>query len=802
MTRGCTTVAAVPGTGQLRVAVLLAFSLAASAAGWTAAAAQAAVHRPGADRVAAPTAPFVANVGQQDPRVAFVARTPTGPVFVTTAGSVTYALAPADADPADPPLRVALVETLVAARPTAPLGGTPAPTRVSEFSGRTAAGTTGRLPAYGDLTLGEVYPGVTLTLAARPGGVEKRFLVRPGGAPDEIRVQVAGGTGLDIGPGGELLVFTAAGPVAFSPPQAFQWHPRAGAIPVPVAYRLDDRDTYGFLLGPYDPAVPLLIDPLLAGTYLAGPNVQAPDRAHVARVSSKGYVYVAGFTESAQFPTTQGAYQSLLGGRADVFVSVFDENLSELLASTYLGAGGTPNGDEEGLGLAVDPTGEVYVAGYTRSRDFPTTPESFQPAWLSQGDICGFVTKFDGSLTRLVASTYLCSEGPSWVNGLELTADGRPVVMGGANEKFPTTPGAFDETFDSYDAAFVVRLSPDLRVLEASTLLEGGASDEAHALSLLPDGTVLVAGQTRSPDFPVGPDGVQFAHAGGADAFVVRLDADLTTRLAGTFLGGQGDDGAVALADADPAALYVTGTTTSAEFPTTPGALKTALGGTRDAFLARLDAGLTVLEASTLLGGNVSDAFNEESAVYVGVDGAEVVFAGGYAADDFPSVAAGYQPARAGGRDIVVARLDRALGSLLGATYYGGTRGDVAESAALDACGNLYLTGMTNSPDLPVSGDAFMPGFTGGNDAFVARLDPSLRAECPRSGDVNGDGRVTATDAQVALLVVLGLVTPTAEERCAADCDGRCPISAADAQAIFGVALGVYEGCVDGLPGR
>jgi hypothetical protein len=339
---------------------------------------------------------------------------------------------------------------------------------------------------------------------------------------------------------------------------------------------------------------------LLASTFLGGSYF---DEANVLAIDRSGNVYVAGITLSDNFPTTPGAYGRRYNGNVDVFVSKFDANLTNLLASTYLGGS---KYDEVGLhAIAIDSSGNVYVAGYTGSDDFPTTPGAYDIGY-NGGDHDVFVSKFDSNLTKLLASTFLGGIRNESAKALAIDRSGNVYVGGGTgSDDFPTTPGAYDRR---YNDVFVSKFDSNLTKLLASTFLGGSFSDEAKAIAIDSSGNVYVAGRTASYDFPTTPGAYDRRHNGGFDdAFISKFDANLTNLLASTYLGGSKDDRAYALAIDRSGNVYVVGETASDDFPTTPGAYDRNCGTDGkcnydglspfpdpDAFISKFDANLSV----------------------------------------------------------------------------------------------------------------------------------------------------------------------------------------------------------------
>jgi hypothetical protein len=261
-----------------------------------------------------------------------------------------------------------------------------------------------------------------------------------------------------------------------------------------------------------------------------------------------------------------------------------------LVYSTYLGG----SSFDPSRGIAVDRKGNAYVGGTTASFDFPTTPDAFQPAFAG-GAQDAFVTKLNRRGTALLYSTYLGGSGLDTGFGgvgLAVDEDGNAYVTGATNSPdFPTTPGAFQTAFagGAFDS-FVAKLNRRGTALLYSTYLGGSGSDFGLGdVAVDEDGSAYVTGTTNSPNFPTTPDVFQPAFAGGAnDAFVTKLNRRGTALLYSTYLGGGGSDRGRDIAVDEDGNAYVTGSTDSANFPTTPGAFQTAIAGSNDAFVAKI----------------------------------------------------------------------------------------------------------------------------------------------------------------------------------------------------------------------
>ena len=303
-----------------------------------------------------------------------------------------------------------------------------------------------------------------------------------------------------------------------------------------------------------------------------------------------GQAYVTGQTTSRNFPTTAGAFDTDANGEYDGFVAKFNSAGSQLLYSTRLG--GTDN--ELPGAIAVDSAGNAVVGGSTRSLDFPTTAGALQPVH-SGGDMLnlfdGFVTKVNTTGSGLVYSTFLGGTMQESLSDVTLDALGNAYVVGGTvSPGFPTTPGAFDTTFDGSSQSYAAKLDPSGSALVYSTFLgKAGASSGA----LTGDGAIWLAGGTLAADSYVSADALDVQLNGFSDAYVAKLNSTGTALDYATFLGGSDSDGALDVALDQAGNIHLTGRTMSADFPVTAGAFDRTYGG--DPFLFGADAWIAKL---------------------------------------------------------------------------------------------------------------------------------------------------------------------------------------------------------------
>ena len=518
------------------------------------------------------------------------------------------------------------------------------PGTVNFFIGKDPAKWRTNLHSYSEIVYPELWPNIDMVFRNVGGVLKYEFIIQPGANLHNIRLTYDGADNLSKDTDGNLLIHTPMGiltehrPVSYQPDGEQQ-------LPVATEFTLerqsDDALVFGFTTGSdYDPHYPLVIDPgLVYSTYLGGSD---EDGSFGIAVDTSGNAYVTGSTSSPDFPTTPGAFQpSRLGFIFDAFVTKLNPAGSALIYSTYLGG---ILGSSSGNDITVDTSGNAYVTGTTGSSRFPTTPGAFQI--ISGGT---FVTKFNPTGSALVYSTYL-GGGIIIANGIAIDISGNAYVTGSTESDFPTTPGAFQTSRKGSRDTFITKLNPAGSALIYSTYLGGSNYDFVNDIAIDPSGNAYVTGWTLSTDFPItpgafqtSPNGVedgfvtklnptgsalvystylgggygngiavdtsgnayvtgttgsadfpitlsafQTSLNGESDAFITKLNPAGSALLYSTYLGGSSSDISVGIAVDTSSNAYVTGTTDSTDFPTTPGAFQTSLNGPRNAFVAKL----------------------------------------------------------------------------------------------------------------------------------------------------------------------------------------------------------------------
>jgi len=389
-------------------------------------------------------------------------------------------------------------------------------------------------------------------------------------------------------------------------------------------------------------------------TYLGGAG---GDNAYAIAVDAANNVYLTGGTNSLDFPVTPGVYRPTSGvGLNDVFVTKLNATGSALLYSTHIGVGGE---GIRGFGIDVDSAGNAYVAGGC-GPGFPTTPGAFQTG--SSAFSSAFVMKLNPSGSAAAYSTFLSGGGIDYAESIAVDTNGNAFVTGYASSPtFPTTPGGFQTVLGGAPDAFVTVLNPTGSALVYSTFLGGSVFDDGRRIAVDSFGMAYVAGVTSSSNFPTTSGAFQVAFGGGnADAFIAKLDptkSGAASLVYSTFLGGSGDENAEnfprgILAVDNAGNAYVTGTTTSTDFPTVNPIQANPAGGSH-AYVAKLNAAGSKLVYSTYLGGSGADFGH---GIYVDSGGNAFVTGQTYSVD-FPLTSNAFQPAFGGSSDAFVMKI-------------------------------------------------------------------------------------------------------------------------------------------------
>ena len=405
--------------------------------------------------------------------------------------------------------------------------------------------------------------------------------------------------------------------------------------------------------------------------------------------------------------TIPGRYKVLASGEVSFEVAGYDlkQPLTidpTLVYSSRLGGG---NGSNQGNAVALDASGNIYIAGTTYAADLAVSNAAFA-GYNANGD--GFIMKLNPAGTTILYSTYIGGANYDAFLSLAVDASGAVWAVGStASTDFPLL-SPYQNTLAGGTDAMVVKLSPS-GTLAYSTFLGSAQYDSAFSVAVDPSGNAYVTGQT-SAGFPTTAGVFQpVSLPGGTDAFVTKFNSS-NLLVWSTFVGGAGFDVGRAIAVDRFGNSYLAGISFSSSFPgAPPGGAQTTNHGGGDAFVAKLNFNASALLYFTFLGGSTTDQANA-----IGVDPTTgiAVVAGQTLSKDLATTPGAPQSANAGANNGFVAKLNASGSAFLYVTYLGGNRNDYIQSLALDPAGNTYVTGYTDSTTFPVRA-ALQPNLQG-----------------------------------------------------------------------------------------
>ncbi len=670
---------------------------------------------------------FEANRGQTDAQVRFLSRGSGYSFFLTQSGAVLSFSSDAAGDSV---LRM----QLAGASPAASIEGVnQLPGTSNYFAGSDSTRWHTGVRTYSQVKYRDIYPGISLIYYGNQSQLEYDFVVAPGANPRQIQLSIAGAKKIWVDAQGNLVLRNFAGEVQLLAPKVYQ-QINGQKKSISGQWTLAANSIASFRLGKYDHTQPLVIDPVLMySSFLGGSQKNAIRKI---AIDAAGNAYVAGYTASGDFPAAPTALATTFGAGPQsrgAFVAKIDSTGSNLLYSTYLSG----SADEEATGIALDKSGNIYIAGNTHSTDFPTRNALQSRCGSSnQAGTCSsaFLTKISPTGDSILYSTYLGGSGAESARGLVVDANGSAYLAGiTSSSDFPTTAGAAQAKCGGTCSqnAFVAKFTPSGDKLVYATYVGGSATDDAADLAVDSLGSAYLTGHTTSPDFPLATpyqksctaDAASTTRACIATAFVSKITPDGASLAYSTYLGGSLGSKATAIAVDAQGSAYITGSTQSPDFPTGKAFQKSCgLDASSskcsvDAFLTKFAPTGKTLVYSTYLGGAGRD---EASGIAVD-GGGNAHLIGRTESTDFPT-AKPLQSHLKGSSDAFAARFNPAGSALTFSTYHGGTATESGNGLALDAQGNLYLAGETTSADFPTQ-HPFQSSCAGAcTSAFVTKM--------------------------------------------------------------------------------
>lgn len=731
---------------------------------------------------------FEVNAGQTDGRVKFLARAAGYALFLTKDGAVmAFPHWSAEATrPRVPPAPYALPRETAPTQSVAAtqqrtesvlsmrvVGGNAAQisgvekriTQSNYFIGNDQRKWRRKVANYGKVEYRGVYDNVDLVYYGNQKQLEYDFVVRPGGDPGKIGLALGSGPEgknaipLRVDEEGDLVATLDGDDVVFHKPVIYQ--PATNGKPkvaVDGSFLLENGGRVGFSVAAYDRTRELVIDPVLSfSTYLGGSN---EDIAYGVTYGVRyGQLIVAGTTRSSDFPTVKPLYSYHAGTCGtqpcrDIFVTRFNPMLNEIVFSTYIGG----SNDDVVYQVTQDLDGDIFLTGYTLSTDFPIFGKPVVQRKFGGGSVTGdaFVVEVESAGLAIQYSTYLGGAGDDVGYSIQMDANANAYVVGATTStNFPVTTGAYQTkcgmtAAKTCSTAFLTTISqPGLKTgtgLIYSTYLggSGGLGEAAYGVALDSSDNAYVAGITGTPNFPTTAGAYQTTCGtdtlcnGSYDGFVTKVNPTGTGLVYSTFLGGSGYDYLSGITVDSHGNAYVSGGTTSNDFPVSASAPQRVYGGASagcvpsgtticgDVTVSKLNAAGSALDYATYIGGSE----DESPGFSMAIDSQGDAIVTGFTDSTNLTQVDSLQTAYGGGAgDAFIARINPAGTAFSYLTYFGGNGWDFGYRAATDPSGNVYVAGGTTSTNLKLTSHATQTkcgtdGTCNGGlaDAFVVKV--------------------------------------------------------------------------------
>jgi uncharacterized protein DUF11/beta-propeller repeat-containing protein len=657
---------------------------------------------------------FEPNAGQSDPRVKFLARgigsQGLGYGVFLTADGASMSLLSREKKSSHPRVET-LTMKLAGASPHAVVSGlSPLPGKSNYLIGNDPSRWHRDMPQFGRVRYENIYPGINLVFYGNHGQMEYDFQVAPGSDPAQAELQFEGSRRIEL-KDGNLILHAENGSVRLLAPRIYQ---RMGDRQQPVEGRFQMRaaNRVGFAIGSYDHSRELVIDPVLDySTYFGG---SGDEQSTSVAVDGSGNIYLAGSTTSTDLITshTVGStpFQATLNGTQNVYVLKINSPGTAIGFLTYLGGSGT----DSPAGIAVDASGNPYLAGTTSSANFPTTPTNAYQAVAeanSTGTSHVFVTALSSTGSTLNYSSYLSGNGTDVASGMAIDAKGEVFVtgtttstdVGASNDQFPASAVPETPAYQQFSRApiqfFVTKVNTKafgIGSIPYSTYFGGGTPSNGIAVGggITVDGTgniyfsgttnFLFTGQSSATDFPIldayqpcldqappsintNPQTCTYSTTPTAtDAFVAKLNPNLSTGsqlIWSTYFGGTQNDSSTGVAvDSGAANVFIVGTTNSSDITTL-----STFGGYQTCLNTPPSTTVTTCTAATST--SPTDAFVAR----------------------FNNLAA----------TTTTTTTTNEVLTLSYFSYLGGSGNDAGMAVAVDSADDAFLTGWTQSTDFP-----------------------------------------------------------------------------------------------------
>ncbi|MBL7718908.1 MAG: T9SS type A sorting domain-containing protein [Flavipsychrobacter sp.] len=545
--------------------------------------------------------------------------------------------------------------------------------------------------AFRKITYKDVYPHVDWVIYIKNNTLEYDFIIHPGGKATDIRLKYSGAISLKMNSDGSLTATTPLGTIAEQAPLAFL----PDGTKVPSSFSIEG-DVLSFTVADYQRK--LIIDPIISWNTYYGGNDR--DACHGVATDTAGNVYACGYSSSANNIATTGVHQQMLAAMNDGYIVKFDSSGARLWATYY---GGTA--DDYLHSVAIDRTGYLYVSGRTASVGIST-------AGVHQENLEGTSDALLLKMTdagQLVYCTYYGGDGSDFGNRVRCDQDNNVFLYGptsSTNAGAIATTGVHQGILQGGNDAYLAKFD-SVGVRQWGTYYGGSGFDYGWDMDIDSSGAIYICGRANSTDYISTPGAFQEVHAGGADAFLAKIDNTTGHLSWGTYVGDASSNLGVGVACGPGSVVYLCGISGGTNALSTIGAHQETNNGGNDLFLQKFDSAGVRLWGSYYGGGQ-----DELGAQVICAANGDVFLFGQTESDTAIATQGTFQEVNNGSSDVLLAKFNSA-GTRLWGTYYGGSGLD--DYAQLTLYGPyIYFCGITTSTNLPVTSGAHQPTYGGG----------------------------------------------------------------------------------------
>jgi hypothetical protein len=584
--------------------------------------------------------------------------------------------------------------------PHATYGSERKETRYNYFLGNDPSKWAENVPLFNGVIAENICPGISARYYYDNEGLRYDLVLSPGVDISQLELSFEGSNGISVNKQGELIINTVLGDVFQKKLFAYQDN-NGQKSEVACRFVINQEGRVGFSTKWYDKSRPLIIDPLVYSTFIGSSELDqindiaqdasgvvitgktsaseypatsgaydvsyngstdafisklnaggtdlifstfiggsANDEGNGIAIGSNSVIYFAGTSSSYNFPVTSGVYDETFNHTSDLWYDCVVAKLSAtgnaLTWSTYLGGSA---GSDFSSKIAVDAQGKPTVMGYTFSNDFPMSSGCYDNSFNGLSDV--FISKLSSNGNAIALSTFVGGNNSDIGNDLFQDQTGNVYVTGTtSSSNFPTTVGAFDESFNDLEDAFIFKLNAIATSLVYSTFLGGNDKDSGNGIVIDGNGNACVTGSTKSSNFPVTTGSFNTSHSNTSyhDAYVTKIAASGSALVYSTFIGGYDEDVGNAIAIDGSGNAIMTGYTESSDFPMVSYSYDNSNNGSEDVIVAKLNSGGSGLIYSTYIGGMDSD----KGTGLVNESGNTVIIAGNTASVNYPVTTGAY----------------------------------------------------------------------------------------------------------------------------------------------------------------